>query len=540
MESETPLPAYSAPLDQLPQYEPSINFQGMALIKTEFITPYQANTGTRAWKPVILQMNSTQLQIYNINVDKKLQDIIVNLYFELNSLNQLTIDLNAEYKKNNNGVDFDFHRNSADAEYLDDLFSGDAYGSGGPVDGCKSIFNESKFSKLCNKIKTQKTQKTMAHIKDYYHILKDNQLLFEPSLNAGTTATATATAKNFDKYKGQLLHCYSLANLHVGEAPSLNQLISAMYKEDQSSSPSNNSSLVKYKNTLRLRIEYKQILLQFWSFHAMVSWFRSLMIGKDLSQPLESRTVTKLKSIPSRFSSRNNALLAATAAAASYGQRNRSSGGSRSRNRSRSRGNISSEVVEEPTEIEDVYSNPTNQYLAHKEDNTNMNNNNNNNNASSAESTHSSVFERESRSSSSSITSSSASSSSSLFSTSDSSDIGLVTIHNYKFVSKDNVYTTVEKQYISNCLPDLNSFDKWSGKLVTISNADHFIRDERSYKNKNDVFISYSALGDLVNLYDKKFQQLESNSLGLHAKNSGKLCTTRTFLIHQDGLVAVA
>lgn len=98
-------------------------------------------------------------------------------------------------------------------------------------------------------------------------------------------------------------------------------------------------------------------------------------------------------------------------------------------------------------------------------------------------------------------------------------------------MSRENEYTTVEKQYISNCVPDLNSFDKWNGRLITISNAEFFVRDERNYKNKDDVFISYSALGDLVQLYDRKFSNLHQPD---------KISSTRTFLIHQSGLVGIA
>lgn len=468
------LPEYTTSSETLPNYTSSINFYGLALLKTEFLTPYQYNNGNRSWKPVLLHMNSTQLNIYNVNADKKLQELLINLYFELNNLNQLANDLNTEYKKNNG---MDFNSNQVD---LNDIFSGDAYGG---LEGNKSMFSESKFGKLKNKFKTQKNHKILATISNYYDILKDNQLLFEPSSGdiKGTT---------FEKFKGSLLHSYSLTHLQVGEAPSLNQLISAMYKEDHSSSTSNISSLVKYKNSLRLRIEYKQILLQFWSFHGMISWFRNLSIGKDLSLPLEMRTVTKLKSIPSRYSSRNNALLAATAAAASYGRgRHHSTEATASDEHAMFRANhlihkdVESDVISTDGEDESIFDSV--QYAR-----------------------------RESATSS--------------ISTSD--DTGYITINDFKFVSKENAYTTVEKQYISNCVPDLNSFDKWNGKLITVSNAEFFIRDERNYKNKDDVFISYNALGDLVQLFDRKLSNL-------HQQN--KFSPTRRFLIERDGLVDI-
>ena len=473
---DSTLPEYTTSSETLPTYTSSINFYGLALLKTEFLTPYQYNNGNRSWKPVLLHMNSTQLNMYNINGEKKLQDLLINLYFELNNLNQLTIDVNTEYKKNNG---MDFNLNQVD---LNDIFSGDAYGG---LEGNKSMFSESKFGKLKNKFKTQKNHKILSTITNYYDILKDNQLLFEPTSGdiKGTT---------FEKLKGSLLHSYSLAHLQVGEAPSLNQLISAMYKEDHSSSTSNISSLVKYKNSLRLRIEYKQVLLQFWSFHGMISWFRNLSIGRDLSLPLELRTVSKLKSIPSRYSSRNNALLAATAAA-SYG---------RGRHHST-----------EAAAASDEHAMFRASQLTHKELDSDV---------ISTDGEDESIFDNVQQqvrreSATSSITS--------------SDDTGYVTINDFKFVSRENEYTTVEKQYISNCVPDLNSFDKWNGRLITISNAEFFVRDERNYKNKDDVFISYSALGDLVQLYDRKFSNLHQPD---------KISSTRTFLIHQSGLVGIA
>lgn len=475
---DSTLPEYTTSSETLPTYTSSLNFYGLALLKTEFLTPYQYNNGHRSWKPVMLHMNSTQLNMYNINGDKKLQELLVNLYFELNNLNQLTIDLNTEYKRNNG---MDFSSNQVD---LDDIFSGDAYGG---LEGNKSMFSESKFGKLKSKFKNQKNNKILATISNYYDILKDNQLLFEPTSGEikGTT---------FEKYKGTLLHSYSLTHLQVGEAPSLNQLISAMYKEDHLSSSSNVSSLVKYKNSLRLRIEYKQILLQFWSFHAMISWFRNLSIGKDLSLPLEMRTITKLKSIPSRYSGRNNALLAATAAAASYGRRN----------------HHSTEAVVDEENVRFRVG-----HLTHKDADSDV---------VSTDCEDESIFDGVHQNGR-------RGSGTSSISTSSSVDTGYITINDFKFTSKENIYTTVEKQYISNCIPDLNSFDKWNGKLITVSNAEFFVRDERNYKSKDDVFISYNALSDLVQLFDRKFHQLHQHD---------KISSTRTFLIHQSGLVGIA
>lgn len=467
-----PPPEYSQSHEDLPEYTSSLNYYGLSLIKTEFITPYQYNSGNRSWKPVLLELNSTQLKIYNLNIDKKLQDLLICLYFELNCLDQLTKDINSHYKKSK-GFDFS-ELSSNDADDVGDLFSGDAYGG---TDSSKLSLNDSKFGKLKNKLRNQKSNKTLQSIKAHYDELKDNKFFFEPT---SSTKEYNQFAK---KYRGNLLHCYSLANLQIGEAPSLNQIISAIYKEEHNGN-TNNSSLVKYKNTLRLRIEYKQILLQFWSFYGMISWFRNFTIGRDLSVPVEARHVSKLKSIPSRNTSRNNALLAATAAAANYG---------------RNRANTPVDGVEE-----DISMFRSNYLTIKDEDNTH----------SDTSSENSSVFDNERRGSIVSTTTS-------------IEPVDYVTINNYKFYSQEYTFTTVEKQYISNCIPDLNSFDKWNGKLITVSNVDHFIRDKRSFEDKDDVFISYAALGNLVQSYDKK------------SHNDSSMLTTQTFIIHQKGLVGL-
>ncbi|CAD1808250.1 hypothetical protein FOB58_001059 [Candida parapsilosis] len=467
------LPEYTSRNELLPKYTSSINLHGFALLKIEFLTPYQCNNGNRSWKPVLLQINSTQLNIYNINADKKLKELLVILYFELNSLKQLTADINTEYKKNN-GVDF----NSSQSE-PDDFFSEDAY-AGIRKD---NPFSESKFGKLKNKFKTQKNHKILSTITNYYDILKDNQLLFEPTSGdiKGTT---------FEKLKGSLLHSYSLAHLQVGEAPSLNQLISAMYKEDHSSSTSNISSLVKYKNSLRLRIEYKQVLLQFWSFHGMARWFRTMTIGKDLSSPLESRTVTNFKSIPSSFNRRNNTLLAATAAAATYNRKRHYSH------------EVDNNTIQSFKDEQRTYKDRS-AYVINTEDEED-----------------SSFDNAQQYARPESI----------LSSISSVEKTGYVNINGFKFVSNENAYTTLEKQYISNCVPDLNSFDKWNGNLMTISNAEFFVKDGSGNNESDNTFIGYNILGDMVQRFDRKSCNLNEQNKSSH---------TRTFLIQRDGLAEV-
>ncbi|KAG7664533.1 uncharacterized protein J8A68_001943 [[Candida] subhashii] len=462
------LPEYSEPNDSLPGYSPGLNYYGLALTKTEFLTPYHSNTGSRAWKPVLLHLNSTQLNIYDLNVEKKLSNLIVCLYSHLNSLDELVMEMNQTYKKNTS-----FDTESTTSDDLNDIIAGDAYGGNSE----RSIIHSSKLSKLKLKLKHQRNQKTLSLIKNYYDLLKDNKFLFEPS-------ESQEGYNNIKQYQGQLINSYSLAHLQLGEAPSLNQVISAMYKEENIYTQQNNSTLVKYKNVLRLRIEYKQILLQFWSFPAMNNWYRNLVIGRDLSFPLEMRNISRLKSIPSRNSRRANALLMATAAAADYGHISGLGEDAIPLGVFRS-GNFISKEDREDAVVDDG--------------------------EESVASISPSLFDRRG----SVVTTDSNSSV--------ASDFQSTTIFGFKFYSTESTYTTLEKQYISNCIPDLNSFDKWCGKLITISNVDHFVRDT----NNPEIYISSATITGLVCSLDRNAHKM---------KNQGN---TKTFLIHERGLFSI-
>lgn len=458
------LPEYSQPSDPLPGYTPGLDYYGLALIKTEFFTPYDYNNRSRSWKPVLLHLNSTQLNIYDLNAEKKLVHLIVCLYMQLNCLDELAMQMNLTYKKNA-GANSETSSSNEDSD-----LGGDAYGGNRE----RSLFNDSKLSKLKLKLTHQRNQKTLSLISNYYDLLCDNKFLFEPT-------NSLEDYRQFMPFQGPLLNSYSLTHLQLGEAPSLNQIISAMYKEENVLLQQSNSSLVRYKNVLRLRIEYKQILLQFWSFPSMVNWYRNFIIGRDLSCPLEMRNVSKLKSILSTNSPRANELLHATAAAAGFGRLVRDN--------------------EDELELEAAIRSGN---LLSKEDRENAIDD-----SDDAPSTiNQSLFER--RNSRTTVDSA----------TSLISEYDSITICGYKFYSTEGKFTTLEKQYISNCIPDLNSFDKWTGKLITISNVDHFVKDE----TESDIYINSGSLSSLVCSLDKNAHKIKTHG------------HTKTFLIHRTGL----
>lgn len=418
-EKSNSLPGYSKPTDTLPSYSATLPYNGVCLMKTEFISPYHSNP-SRNWQPVYLELNSTQLRIYKIN-DKSILKIIKLLYFENNGLTKLMNQVNSNQVKSDSDENEDVYQESIKSFNFKAKFQ---------------FNNDRKLQKLLSK---------------HYNSFKSNQMLFEPTNNL---------QENF-KYKGELLHCYTLNNMSIGEAPSLNHLISAIYKEDHSHY--NIVNLVKYKNVLRVRIEMNQILLQFWSFNSMIHWYRNLLMGKDLSVPLETRNLSKLKSIPSRYSRRNNELLAATAAACLF--------------------NLNA-----------------NANLMQQQNISNLINLSNSNHEKDSDSD--SVFTR--RQSVSTYAST-------------IEDLSEISIMGYKFYSRENLLTTVEKQYISNCIPDLNSFDSWCGKVLTISNYEKFVTNKDP---TNDIFINYNSLPKLIMNYKQK--------------QDSKCC--HQFLIHQSGL----
>jgi hypothetical protein len=234
------------------------------LIKTEFISPYHTN-GSRGWKPVFVELNTTQLNIYELS-DKKMSLIISTLFTEVNYIKEAPV-VETGYRTttfDSSSEQGSRSRSSSFVSYDDD-----------------NSIDEMVEHKLFNwkqNLKKMKHDKSLSHLPKYYLETRDNKLLFEPSI------------KNDFQYKGKLIGCYTLANMKVGLAASLNDYDGKHY---------NMINVVKYTNVLRLRIEYKQILLQFWSFSAMMSWYRNLVMGKDLAVPLESRSLTKFKTIPS-------------------------------------------------------------------------------------------------------------------------------------------------------------------------------------------------------------------------------------------------
>lgn len=434
-------PPYEPPLDQIPPYSSAISYYGTALLKTEFDTPYAAST-CLGMHPVILELNSNQLKIFEF-ADKSVCSSIEALFTHQN------------YFENSLKPEPRF----PEADYLMD---GDAYLDDAPELG------KSFMTKIKSKLSNHKTQKKLNELVLRQSEFINNGMLLEP------TDDAEVYLKFAQKYRGKLLHSLTLQNLQIGEAPSTS---SSTYRGVQ---PCQNcSSVIKYRNSLRLRVEYRQILLHMWSFYAMVHWYRNLSIGKDLTWSLDTRTVSRIKSIPRHFTAFNNAMLSAVANEALL------------------------PLNREPQRTKLVSS--------HHDDH------------SFCSSEFCSVMS-ESRGSVSTAASE----------VSDKlSDTGhlVSVISGLKIECNEDYYKPSEKQYISNCIPLLNSYDKWTGTKLTILNVEYMLpqNDSHNKSNKDMVFILPVCFEGLVKSYSKQFRNQQ-------IKMTNKC---REFFVDNRGLVSI-
>lgn len=436
------LPPY---VDEIPTYSASLEYYGLALLKIEFDTPWSSRAGPL--RPVVAELNSNQLRLYEFAADKSVISVVEALFAFQNSEDGSVLP------KGNTG-------SSGTTSQDVYLFDGDAYGDDALVGLSPTVL--SKLKKHYSDKKTERKLKTKLPAE-----VSNNNLLLEPTSDLKAYHAFAA------KYRGKLLHCFTLQNLNVGEAPLVNL---QNYKEDNASS-CHSVALLRYRNTLRLRVEHFQLLLHFWSFNGMVHWFRNLCIGRDLASLLDTRAVNRLKSIPRNFSLRNNALLEASAQEAAR----LDSSTFKARN---SVGSVDSFM--------DGYSD------------------------------------------SSSVGRSSVDSLLTGRTSVDSGNMPQKTtteVFGDRVVCYENSYSPAEKQYISNCIPTLNSFDKWAGAELTLSNYTRLLpsNDDHNINEKGKVFISLNTFNSLVKTHLKLFQKL----LSLMTNEC------RTFYIDNTGLISI-
>lgn len=425
--TSTDLPPYIQ--DKTPGYSPSLSFHGVALLKKEFDTPWSSASGPL--RAVYLELNSNQLNIYDLK-DKASAGLVEVLFQAQNHDNRPARAASA--------------RSSSDY-----LFDGDAYGDDAFDNG------PNVFGKLKKKFSNHKAEKKLALLLEHPQFM-NNGMLLEP------TDSNSAAARFVKSHRGEILHSFSLLNLQLGEAPSTNSI---NYKEDLVS-PTSSVALLKYRNTLRLRIEYSQLLLHFWSFHGMVHWFRNLCIGRDLATPLDTRSLTRLKSIPRDYSASNIALLSAAAreALSPYGADSK-------------RRHSSSSLQSSDSESDSIMSRCSRDTSC-----TNVSNCTKN----------------------------------------------LVDVNGIKLTCYEDVLTPVEKQYISSCIPVLNSYDKWVGSRVTVLNYERMLpkNDAHNVNENGRVYILPMSFCLSVKSYQKQILEVSSTK---------KECMD--FYVDERGLVSI-
>lgn len=363
------LPPYS---NEAPAYTPSLNFYGVALFETEFLTPWKARPETS--RPVVLEINTNQLKVYEFVARKHVCATIDALFFQHN------FDDGTASKMGGGAV-------------LDtDLFDGDAYGDDNAAAGpgiLKKLRLRYNAKRALRRLRGPLPEE-----------IANNGVLLEPTTN-------TAEYEKFSaSHRGKLLYCFTLQNAQIGEAPSTH---SECYKEDGSTRYA--GTFTPFRHLVRLRVEFMQVLLHVWSFHGMVHWVRNLTIGRDLALLIDVRSLLHLKLIPRHFLIANNALLEASAREA---------------------------LLHLPLK---QFAQPVLQ-SSHRD----------------------SVVTLELKSSL--LTGTSGTSASSRQSTSSASTADSVA----SVYSLDDLYSPLEKQYISNCIPTLNLYDKWVGRKITVLN----------------------------------------------------------------------
>ncbi|CAN3363753.1 hypothetical protein DICA3_E13674 [Diutina catenulata] len=443
------VPEYTPSTEELPAYSATHQKYSFALIKSEFASPYHMDKD-KQWRPVLIELNTTQLNVFALDLDRKLRTVVLALYKRVNGLDDLYNDWVADTNAK--------------------VFGKVKKAFGAPDD--------------------------LAELGRFHSELRDNAMLFE----------AVSSSEQFHavlrRYRGSLEASYTLHNLQVGEAASVHQVMREMQKEDVHS---RNNAMIKCRNVLRLRVECRQLLLQFWSFHGMVHWYRALVLGKDLAAPLETRGVTKLKSLPSRYSVRNNALMTASLHASVM--------------RRRGTPYTSQLVVEDLMEddaidglFEDIFVSEPRDKMSGACSSPRSRSGSRCPCVSDDESVQSSVFD-------------SASSAVSASTSVDDSCAHVVSVDKFEFCSFDNYYTALEKQYISVCIPNLNSYDHWLGQNLTMSSYQHILPKTVAKGPGDDIFIDYNKL--------PRYLQADKPA---HTRQ--RAC--RSFLIHQNGLVSVA
>ncbi|KAG7195043.1 uncharacterized protein KQ657_004156 [Scheffersomyces spartinae] len=481
-------PPYSPPSELLPSYSPAVELFGTCLWKNEYLTPFN-ESNKRSWDLVVLEVNSTQVNVYQItSISRKLRSCIFGLFFELNKIglqqnHQYPNSVPTQHQQQQTNASCD----SDDIYDEEDLSYDDAWGNSGE----DSTNGDSLALKLRAKLYKYKHHAQLNKLDMFYKSdLSDNKLLLEPTLDR-------SRFEKFQKdYTLKLIGSFTFHQMALGIAPNIH---SCKMTDNATHNLIDSITHVKYTNTLRIRLETRQALIQCWSFHALVQWYRAFIVGRDLASPIETRALSKFKSIPTR----SNLLLNATIVEAHIGSRY-------------------SEKIEQPREQPQAGTTSTS---------ATPNISSGRGRAESTSDGSIATSDVSSVASSASIFDDEATSMNTLPTNVDEGGVSsyCVTINKMQFVNYESKYTCLEKQYIESCLGELKMFENWSKKCLTILSVNLFYEFCTPFADDDALlFISHSVLDTNVTLLERRM---------LQDPNKTRMC--RSFVVDRSGLVSV-
>ncbi|WPK24754.1 hypothetical protein PUMCH_002043 [Australozyma saopauloensis] len=384
--------------DERPPYSPSLELYGLAFFKVEKTTPWTLNS--THLQPVLVELHSNQIRIYKLKAELLTLATIRALYKYQNRVDGA--DVSDEWDSGGSDTD-------SDHEQID-------------IGLLRKIRTKALKAKVLSVLKS-------GLLADFC----ENKFLFEPTTSAMEYSKFAAT------YRGLHLHTFTLLNLSIGKAPYIGLV------KKQKLQNKKHPFLLPERNVLRLRVEYMQILLHIWSFHGMVNWYRSLVIGRDLAQHLDSRKLLILKSLTSSplVESEQSEIVDYDCLKANAMLPNR--------------GSFSSGSISDSSIVSSVFSQASGSSKERPQGETS------------------------------------------------------VTILGHKLRCLEDYYLYFEKRYIGNCLPALNSYEKWHGCKVAISNCDLVLVTKQDPDVKdNEMFMLANTFIKSVNTHRKRLPEVSS------------------------------
>lgn len=257
--------------DSLPNYKPSSNIYTIAYKKTELVSPFHV-AKTRCWKPVIVNLNSTQINFYSFQCSRI--ESFIDFFFKKADLN-----VEEQYAKEQQ------HLVDVDDEL--DAWGGSA-SSGSGSTGVKNLLKTTSNllnSKFDDRVVRSKTKSLL----EIFNIIANIFKITEHESNILTKLVFGDSQDVFEEeissIVGNLESSYTLQSATVGKA----------------------SDYKKKNFVLRFRIELDQLLVKFVNLQKLVDWYSLVSNAVQISLPIEQRYIERSKTIPRRIARRRMA-----------------------------------------------------------------------------------------------------------------------------------------------------------------------------------------------------------------------------------------